>query len=83
MTREMRKFVLLVHVISSVSWIGVDLVMAVLSFRGLTSEDPQTVATAYGALTMFCVPLLLTLGLISLATGVTLGLGTGSGWSRE
>ncbi len=82
MTREMRKFVLLIHVISSVSWIGVDLVMAVLSFRGLTSEDPQTVATAYGALTMFCVPLLLTLGLLSLATGVTLGLGTRFGLVR-
>ncbi len=73
---------LLIHVLSSVSWIGVDLVMAVLSFRGLMSEDPQTVATAYGALTMFCVPLLLTLGLLSLASGVTLGLGTRFGLVR-
>ena len=53
-----------------------------LSFRGLTSDDPQTVATAYGALTMFCVPLLLTLGLLSLATGVILGLGTRFGLVR-
>ena len=82
MTREMRKFVLLTHVLSSVSWIGVDLVMAVLSFRGLASDDPQTVATAYGALAMFCVPLLLTLGLLSLASGVTLGLGTRFGLVR-
>jgi hypothetical protein len=82
MTREMRKFVLLTHVLSSVSWIGVDLVMAVLSFRGLASDDPQTVATAYGALTMFCVPLLLALGLLSLTTGVILGLGTRFGLVR-
>jgi hypothetical protein len=78
----MRKFVLLTHVLTSVSWIGVDLVMGVLSFRGLASDDSQTVATAYGALTMFCVPLLLTLGLLSLTTGVILGLGTRFGLVR-
>lgn len=82
MTREMRRFVLFTHILSSVSWIGVDLAMGVLAFRGLFSDDPQTVATAYGALTMFCVPLLLTLGLLSLVTGVTLGLGTRFGLVR-
>jgi cytochrome bd-type quinol oxidase subunit 1 len=79
----MRKFVLLTHILSSVSWIGVDLVMGVLSFRGLTTDDPQTLATSYGALAMFCVPLLLTLGLLSLGTGVVLGLGTRFGLLRH
>jgi hypothetical protein len=37
----MRKFVLLAHILSAVSWIGVDLVMGVLSFRSLTTDDPQ------------------------------------------
>ena len=37
---------------------------------------------AYGALAVFCVPLLLTLGLISLTTGVVLGLGTRFGLLR-
>ena len=82
MTRKMRKFVLLAHILSSVSWIGVDLVMGVLSFRGLTTDDPQTLATAYGALALFCVPLLLTLGLLTLTTGVVLGLGTRFGLAR-
>jgi uncharacterized membrane protein len=82
MTREMRRFVLLTHIISSVSWIGVDLVMGVLSFRGLTTDDPQTLATAYGGLALFCVPLLLTLGLLTLTTGVVLGLGTRFGLLR-
>jgi uncharacterized membrane protein len=82
MTREMRKFVLLAHILSSVSWIGVDLVMGVLSLRGLTTDDPQTLATAYGALAVFCVPLLLTLGLLTLITGVVLGLGTRFGLAR-
>lgn len=82
MTRKMRKFVLLAHILSAVSWIGVDLVMGVLSFRGLATDDPQTLATAYGALAMFCVPLLLTLGLLTLTTGVVLGLGTRFGLLR-
>ena len=82
MTRKMRKFVLLAHILSAVSWIGVDLVMGVLSFRGLTTDDPQTLATAYGALALFCVPLLLTLGLLTLTTGVLLGLGTRFGLAR-
>jgi uncharacterized membrane protein len=82
MTRKMRKFVLLAHILSAVSWIGVDLVMGVLSFRGLMTDDPQTLATAYGGLAMFCVPLLLTLGLLTLTTGVVLGLGTRFGLVR-
>jgi uncharacterized membrane protein len=82
MTRKMRKFVLLTHILSAVSWIGVDLVMGVLSFRGLTTDDPQTLATAYGGLALFCVPLLLTLGLLTLTTGVVLGLGTRFGLAR-
>jgi uncharacterized membrane protein len=78
----MRTFVLLAHILSAVSWIGVDLVMGVLSLRGLTTDDPQTLATAYGALALFCVPLLLTLGLLTLTTGVVLGLGTRFGLAR-
>jgi hypothetical protein len=83
MTRKLRRFVLLTHILSAVSWIGVDLVMGVLSFRGLATDDPQTLATAYGGLAMFCVPLLLTLGLLTLTTGVVLGLGTRFGLVRH
>jgi uncharacterized membrane protein len=82
MSRKMRKFVLLTHILSAVSWIGVDLAMGVLSFRGLATDDPQTMATAYGGLALFCVPLLLTLGLLTLTTGAVLGLGTRFGLVR-
>lgn len=83
LTRRARRFFVLLHVLASVSWIGVDLVIGVLSFTGLSTDDPRTMATAYTALSMFCVPLLLTLGLLALGTGVTLGLGTRYGLVRH
>lgn len=82
LSRSARKAVLLLHVLSSVSWIGVDLVMGALALRGLTTGDPRTMATVYAALEMFCIPLLLTLGLLSLTTGLLLGLGTRFGVLR-
>lgn len=81
--REIRRFTIFLHVLVSVSWIGVDLVIGVLSFTGLTTDDPQTMATAYTAISMFGVPLLLTLGLLALATGLTLGWGTRFGLVRH
>ena len=64
LSRRARKAVLYLHILASVSWIGVDLVMGALVLRGLTTDDPTTLATVFTALEMFCVPLLLTLGLL-------------------
>ena len=82
LSRQGRKALLLFHVLTSVSWIGVNLVMGVLAYRGLATDDPAELAVIYQALEMFCVPLLLTLGLLSLASGVWLGLGTRFGLMR-
>ena len=82
LSRKGRKALLLFHVLSSVSWIGVDLAMGVLAYRGLTTDDPAELAVIYRALEMFCVPLLLTLGLLSLGSGIWLGLGTRFGLVR-
>jgi hypothetical protein len=82
LSRRTRRFLVLLHVLSAVSWIGVDLVIGALSFSGLTTDDPRRMAIAYTALGMFAVPLLLTLGLLTLTTGVILGLGTRYGLLR-
>lgn len=82
LSRASRRLLLLLHLLVTMSWLGVDLVIGVLSFTGLTTDDPRTMATAYAALSMFGVPLLLTLGLLTLATGVLLGLGTRYGLLR-
>jgi Predicted integral membrane protein (DUF2269) len=77
-----RKLTLTVHIISAIGWIGVDFVLFVFAFTGLTSNDPDTVATCYLAIEMFAVVLLLPLGLLSLATGLLLGWGSKYGVLR-
>jgi hypothetical protein len=72
--RSTRRLVLLVHLACSLGWLGADVVVGVLAVTGFTSGDPFRVAAAYTALDTFAVPVLLVVGLGSLATGLLLGL---------
>jgi uncharacterized membrane protein len=77
-----RKGVLVVHIVSAGVWIGIDVVMAVFIFTALLTDDDDTKALCFLALELFAVwPLLMT-GLICLASGVVLGLGTKYGLVR-
>ena len=78
----MRKGVLVVHVVSAGVWIGIDVVMGVVIFTALLSADDNTRALCYRALELFAVWPLLTTGLVCLASGVVLGLGTKWGLVR-
>lgn len=78
----MRKGVLVVHIVSAGTWIGIDVVMGVLVFTALLAERDSTKALCYRALELFAVWPLLTTGLLSLASGVVLGLGTKWGLIR-
>jgi Predicted integral membrane protein (DUF2269) len=77
-----RKLTLTIHIISAIGWIGVDFVLFVFAFTGLTSDDPSTIATCYLAIEMFAVVLLVPLGVLSLATGLLLGWGSKYGILR-
>ncbi|MGY1703940.1 hypothetical protein ACI79C_05140 [Geodermatophilus sp. SYSU D00697] len=74
--RDTRRLVLLLHLACSLGWLGADVVLGVLAVTGFTSDDPFLVASSYTALHTFAVPVLLALGLGSLASGVLLGLGS-------
>ena len=74
--RDTRRSVLLVHLAASLGWFGADVVLGVLAVTGFVSDDPARVAACYTALHVFAVPVLLTLGLLSLASGLVLGLGS-------
>lgn len=71
-----RRGVLLVHIAAAGTWLGVDVVMAVVVFTAVLSDDPRTVALCYQALRLFTVWPLLVTGLVCLASGIVLGLGT-------
>ncbi len=73
-----RKGVLVVHIVSAGVWIGIDVVI----FTALLTDDDNTKALCYRALELFAVWPLLTAGLVCLASGVGLGLGTKYGLVR-
>src|SRR5918911_204680 len=79
---QTRKGVLVVHIVSAGAWIGIDVVMAVFIFTALLAEDENTKALCFLALELFAVWPLLTTGLVCLASGVVLGLGTKYGLVR-
>ena len=75
-----RKGFLVVHIVSAGTWIGIDVVMAVV-FTALLTDD-YTKALCYRALEMFVVWPLFASGLVCLASGIVLGLGTKWGLLR-
>jgi hypothetical protein len=77
-----RKGVLVVHIVSAGAWIGIDVVMAVIIFTALFTDEDNTKALCFRALELFAVWSLLTAGLVCLASGVVLGVGTKYGLVR-
>ena len=77
-----RKSILLVHIASAGTWIGIDVVMAVLVFTALGTDDDHTKALSLQALELVAVGPLLATGLVCPLTGVLLGLGSRYGLVR-
>jgi hypothetical protein len=76
-----RKGILVVHIVSAGVWIGIDVVMGVVIFTALLGDD-ATRALCYQALELFAGWPLVVTGLVCLASGVVLGLGTVYGLVR-
>jgi len=77
-----RKGFLTLHIISSGAWLGIDVLFAVLVGTAMLSDDPHVDGIAYEAIARFLAAPMLVMGLVSLATGVVLGLGTKYGLIR-
>jgi hypothetical protein len=77
-----RKALLFVHIVAAGTWIGVDVVVAVLALTGLLSDDPALRGLAYQSLGTFVVEPMLVAGLACLVSGLILGLGTKWGLLR-
>src|SRR5882672_11657580 len=78
-----RKWALTAHVASSVGWLGAVAGFLVLSIAGLTSENADTVRSAYLAMDLLARFVIVPMGLAALATGLIQALGTEWGLFRH
>ncbi len=77
-----RRAVLITHIASAGAWLGIDIAMAVVIFTAMTTGDAATRAFCLQALELITVWPLLVSGLVCLASGVVLGLGSKWGLIR-
>jgi hypothetical protein len=82
MGRRWRKTIVVAHIVSAGAWIGIDVIVAVLVLTGRFGSDVEVRSLAYRALAAFVVWPMLVSGLVCLATGVLLALGTKYGLLR-
>ena len=76
-----RKAVLVTHIAGAGAWLGMDLVLGVLTITALTGE-PMTAAIAAAGISAFATWPLVATGLITLASGIVLGWGSKYGVIR-
>lgn len=77
-----RRLVLTIHIVSSIGWIGVYLVMLTLVITGLTASDPGVVRAAYVVMQVIDANLTVPITLTMLVSGVVLSVGTKWGLTR-
>jgi len=77
-----RKLVLLVHIAAAGAWLGLDVVLGVLVITALGSSDPTGAGAAAASIAAFATWPLAVVGLVTLASGVLLGLATKYGLVR-
>jgi hypothetical protein len=78
-----RKFALSAHLTFSIGWIGAVVAYRALGVAAVTSEDVQTVRSAWTAMELTGWYVIVPLALASLLTGVVMALGTKWGLFRH
>jgi hypothetical protein len=79
---SLRKAVLVLHIVSAISWMGVDIALFVLLMSARTTDDPALVVSGFTAIRMIVPVAVPPLSLSILATGLILGLGSRWGLVR-
>jgi hypothetical protein len=83
LSRPVRRWTLVLHVVVSVGWLGVDLALLTLGATALLTDDPELSHAAYVGMDVVGGTLLVPIALLALATGVVLSLGTKWGLVRH
>jgi hypothetical protein len=82
LTPTARKAVLVLHAITGIGWMGVDIAVFVLLMTARTTDDPALVVSGFTAIRMIVPIAVPPLSLGILVTGLILGLGTRWGLVR-
>ena len=77
-----RKTVLLLHILAAGTWFGLDVAMAVLVFTAIFTESAEARANTLQSLGLVTVWPMFSAAMLSLITGVILGLGSKYGLLR-
>jgi uncharacterized membrane protein len=83
MSPKLRRSVLTAHIIASVGLLGDSAGFLAVATRAATTSDSALAASSYDLLEMFSILFGIPLSLITLATGIALGLGTKWGVLRH
>ena len=83
MPPAVRKAALVIHIISSVGWLGAIAGFLALAVAGLTAADPQLARAMYLGMNMIGWMIIFPLSLASLVTGIVQALGTVWGLFRH
>ncbi|MGO4889529.1 DUF2269 domain-containing protein [Anaerobacillus sp. MEB173] len=83
MTPRVRKFALLIHIVSTLGWIGAIACFLVLSIVGLNSENEQLVSASYLSMELTTLFVIVPLSILSLLSGLIQSLGTKWGLFRH
>lgn len=83
MTPRLRKFVLTIHLTSSVGWTGAVVTYLALGVSAASSRDAQTVRAAWIAMELIGWFVIVPLALAALLTGLVISLGTSWGLFRH
>ncbi len=82
LTPRWRKLVLVVHVVTSLGWLGITMVNAVLTFTSVFTDDPRRQYAAILMMGQIGEYLLLPISLLALVSGIVLSVGTKWGLVR-
>jgi hypothetical protein len=81
--RRVRKVWLILHVVSSVGWLGVEVALLALGLTGLAAGDPAIERAMWTAAASLADTLLMPASVLSVLTGVVLGMGTKWGLAKH
>lgn len=73
LTPTARRWLLLLHIVTSLGWLGLNVANLTLAITGLTTRDPTTQHAALGAMHLVGGPLLIPVSLLAYVSGILLG----------